>query len=106
MCGRNHAYIFLNSPIDSCTEKSCQGFITSDGKFVNRKEACRIAFEAGQTKELKELLFSEDITGDNPWAGEIIDKLKQAVVNLLGMLESGDYYRDDLIDEARRVLNL
>ena len=33
----------------------------SKGRFVNRKEAARIAFECGQTKELKNQLFSEDI---------------------------------------------
>lgn len=34
---------------------------TSKGRFVNRKEAAKIAFECGQTKELKNQLFSEDI---------------------------------------------
>lgn len=38
-----------------------QGFYTSRGRFVNRKEAAKIAFECGQTKELKNQLFSEDI---------------------------------------------
>ena len=38
-----------------------QGFITSDDMFVNRKEAAKIAFAAGQTKKLKSLLFSDDL---------------------------------------------
>lgn len=38
-----------------------QGFITSDDRFVGRKEAGQIAFDAGQTKKLSEYLFSEDL---------------------------------------------
>jgi hypothetical protein len=38
-----------------------QGFLTSKNRFVNRKEAGKIAFERGQTEELKETLFSEDL---------------------------------------------
>jgi len=37
------------------------GFFTSHGRYVDRKEAARIAFECGQTNELKETLYSEDI---------------------------------------------
>ena len=38
-----------------------QGFVTNTGRFVSRQEAAQIAFEAGQTKELKDKLFSEDV---------------------------------------------
>lgn len=38
-----------------------QGFITSDSKFVDRKEAGQIAFEAGQIKEPTDCLMSEDL---------------------------------------------
>ena len=38
-----------------------QGFLTSKNRFVNRKEAAQIAFDMGQTKDLKGLLFSEDL---------------------------------------------
>lgn len=38
-----------------------QGFLTSDDKFVNRKEAGKIAFDAGQIDKLTECLFSEDL---------------------------------------------
>jgi hypothetical protein len=37
------------------------GFLTSYDRFVDRKEAAQIAFEANQTKINTELLFSEDI---------------------------------------------
>ena len=40
-----------------------QGFITDEKPmhFVTREEASKIAYEAGQTKELKRTLFSEDL---------------------------------------------
>lgn len=38
-----------------------QGFITDAGVFVDRAEAARIAYAAGQIKEPKDRLFSEDI---------------------------------------------
>jgi len=38
-----------------------QGFLTNTNRFVDREEGGRIAFEAGQTKELKKTLFSEDL---------------------------------------------
>jgi len=38
-----------------------QGFVTSDDRFVDRKEAGEIAFKAGQIKKLTERLFSEDL---------------------------------------------
>jgi hypothetical protein len=38
-----------------------QGFVTTDGRFVGREEAARLAFERGQIKEPKATLFSEDV---------------------------------------------
>lgn len=40
-----------------------QGFMTSFGRFVDRKEAAKIALECGQIEKLEEngVLFSEDI---------------------------------------------
>lgn len=38
-----------------------QGFITSIGRFVDRKEAAYIAYKAGQIPELKSVLYSEDL---------------------------------------------
>ena len=38
-----------------------QGFLTSDDRFVDRKEGGQIAFDAGQTAKLTECLFSEDL---------------------------------------------
>lgn len=40
---------------------SIQGFLTSKNKFVTRKEASLIAFEAGQITEKIEILTSEDL---------------------------------------------
>lgn len=38
-----------------------QGFLTSKGRFVERMEAARIAYEAGQITEKKYKLYSEDL---------------------------------------------
>lgn len=38
-----------------------QGFITSDNYFVDRKRAAKIAFEAGQTPVLEDVLYSETL---------------------------------------------
>jgi len=38
-----------------------QGFITDDGKFVDRKEAAKIAFECGQTKKQLDFLYSDEL---------------------------------------------
>ena len=40
-----------------------EGFLTSEGNFVNRKDACAIAVEAKQTKtvEFYPVLYTEDL---------------------------------------------
>ena len=38
-----------------------QGFLTSKGRFVNRRSAGLIAFDAGQTQSIKTSLMSEDL---------------------------------------------
>ena len=43
------------------SERQVQGFLTSRNRFVNRREAAKIAFGAGQIEEEKEILYSEDI---------------------------------------------
>lgn len=40
---------------------STQGFLTNTDRFVDRKEAAKIAFEAGQVPELYEQLISEHL---------------------------------------------
>jgi hypothetical protein len=41
--------------------RSTQGFLTSDGRFVTRQEAAKIAALAGQTADRFEALYSEDL---------------------------------------------
>lgn len=50
-----------NVRIPGCSIKTTQGFMTSTGRFVNRKEAAEIAYNCGQITEEKVSLFSEDI---------------------------------------------
>jgi len=67
--GRSHADIF-QSQTKGFFHQCVQGFVTSKGKFVDRKVAAKIAFEAGQIPKLKTVLFSEDLTGDWSWKTE------------------------------------
>ena len=51
----------LNEPNNTRT-KITEGFLTSKNRFVDRKEAYKIALHAGQVKEKdNEKLFSEDL---------------------------------------------
>jgi len=65
ICGHRHhncfmtAYILNDGKIKGLEE--VQGFLTSENNFVDRKEGGQIAFNAGQTSELKTTLFSEDL---------------------------------------------
>jgi hypothetical protein len=67
ICGRRHHNCFailgqlLDEDKNYKTLEDVQGFLTSLNKFVDRKEAGIVAFNAGQTKELKETLYSEDL---------------------------------------------
>ena len=38
-----------------------QGFLTNTNRFVDREEGGQIAFDAGQTKDLRTTLYSEDL---------------------------------------------
>jgi hypothetical protein len=66
--GRNHADIIWTlatiNHIDFIVTQDMQGFVTDTGRFVDRTEAAKIAFEAGQIKEEKRILFSEDLYGN------------------------------------------
>ena len=46
---------------DSESGENVQGFLTSDNRFVDREEGAVIALNAGQIKEQKKRLFSEDL---------------------------------------------
>jgi len=67
ICGRRHhnCFAILGQVLQEDKEykslDDTQGFITNIDRFVDREEAGKIAFEAGQTKELKTYLYSEDI---------------------------------------------
>lgn len=65
LCGFRHCQIIeLYHALTGKATKdfgNCQGFITSDNCFVTRERAAEIAFKAGQIKEVKHKLFSEDL---------------------------------------------
>ena len=68
VCGRRHHNIYLTVADilkkdykEHTFDDGVQGFLTSDDRFVDRKEGGQIAFDAGQTAKLTECLFSEDL---------------------------------------------
>lgn len=58
--GQRHQDIYRIMP-DGTIKDSTDGFITSDGRFVTREEAAKIALACGQITEEKSQLISEDL---------------------------------------------
>jgi hypothetical protein len=71
ICGRRHANCIsmfakmVGFPYDenanALRKTERQGFLTNTDRFVEREEAAQIAFEAGQIRQHKIVLFSEDL---------------------------------------------
>jgi hypothetical protein len=67
LCGWRHGCIFpqIGGLVKDRQELGIyekeQGFLTNKNRFVGRSEGAEIAFAAGQIKEKKETLFSEDL---------------------------------------------
>ena len=66
ICGHRHHNCFMTAGIldperGYLKHEKEQGFLTDENRFVGREEAGTIAYREGQTKELKEKLFSEDL---------------------------------------------
>lgn len=65
MCGhRHHQIIELWHNLTGKETReigTCQGFLTNENRFVSRTTAADLAFKAGQIKEKKHTLYSEDI---------------------------------------------
>jgi len=46
---------------EDCSGEHEQGFLTNTNRFVDREEGGQIAFDAGQTEDLRTTLYSEDL---------------------------------------------
>lgn len=46
---------------EDCTGEHEQGFLTNTNRFIDRQEAAKIAYEAGQIKEELKTLYSENL---------------------------------------------
>ena len=53
--------LFRSEHLNEANGRAVQGFLTDKNRFVDRGEASRIAFEAGQVGEDDGCLFSEDL---------------------------------------------
>ena len=65
ICGLRHNDCLKTNHILDIDESGFQGFLTTENRFVDRKEALRIAIQSGQVKEGRThsngILFSEDL---------------------------------------------
>ena len=61
--GYRHHDIFIRFKDEVSRKPEDQGFYTSDGRFVDRYEACKIAKESDQIEvdDEKTVLYSEDL---------------------------------------------
>lgn len=64
ICGHRHGDCYatlehLNKKVNLTFSR--QGFLTSRNRFVNRKEAAKIAFKAKQIQKETDILISEDL---------------------------------------------
>lgn len=59
--GKRHREIIADAPKYLDLSKGEEGFLTSNGSFVNREQAAKIAHIAGQIKKPKQQLISEDL---------------------------------------------
>lgn len=69
-----------------------QGFWTSDARYVSREEAAVIAYEAGQIKEPKETLYSEDLWTNHapsPHTEGVDEKIHKPVIETMNTLGYG-----------------
>ena len=60
---RDHEKCYKRSPVGSCDKGAVQGFLTDKLRFVNRKTAASIAFQAGQIDKIvpDDILVSEQL---------------------------------------------
>lgn len=65
ICGRRHHNCFMSKKLmeefSEAKGTAIQGFLTSKDRFLNRKEAGKLAFEVGQILKETNCLFSEDL---------------------------------------------
>ena len=82
--GRDHADCIKRSPVGTADINRNQGFLTNKFRFVNRKAAASIAFQAGQIDKivLDDILMSEQLWSSTSGGKYIYDEK-------LGYIEKG-----------------
>lgn len=65
---KSHPEIIKKSPYGTCKADSKQGFLTSEGRFVDRREALQIALKAGQVNKDMKTIRHNELISENIWA--------------------------------------
>lgn len=115
--GKNHAVCYLalkEAGVSRLDSRNCaQGFVTDDGVFVDRYEAAKIAFKAGQTKKQEDILFSEDLTDGWFWRKNMEQYIIQNIktnLYLMGFKGNKPLWTEDAVEaasyEQKTVLSL
>ncbi len=95
--GKNHSDCILTAIKINCLaehfSQDKQGFVTTANRYVNRKEAAQIAYEAGQIKSPQDILISEDLAElEQPEPDKFIKEIYEALTNGVG---EKPYYRKE-----------
>ena len=65
---KSHPEIIKRCPYGTCKAGSKQGFLTSTGRFVDRKEALQIAIKSGQIDKNLKTIHHNELISENIWA--------------------------------------
>jgi len=106
-----HPEIIGRCPYGTCKAGSKQGFVTSTGRYVDRKEALKIALEAGQINKDMDTIRHHELISENIWADTdhkydtkkgyyIPDPIKEGLAYILGQIINDLPTNRDWLDPA------
>lgn len=84
--GKQHADCFAKAHymnIKMSKKREDQGFLTSNGRYVDRVKGAQIAFDSGQTDRHEKILFSENLWCDLYNAKHVYDELRGYVLKCI-----------------------
>lgn len=106
-----HPEIIRRCPYGTCKDGSWMGFVTSTGRYVDRKESLKIAIEAGQINKDMDTIRQSGLISENIWADTdhiystekgyyIPDPIKKELAYVLGQIINDLPKNKDWLDPA------